>query len=230
MPRVPAPPNRFADEAADKEFRQAHKELNGRALTDGPEDAKLRTEWLELFKKFNGQVKPRVEPKGSKPDSSSCKTLPRGTLEVYVYVPKMKPDDWHGHVGMVLQQPNGSYIRYSMQAVNPNLQGADQIQYLVWWQQTIVKKKPFPRGASPKWFGGGGAKVIRIPTVNAKQVQAAVDEYIKDKSQYHAITNNCADFVNDCLNEADDISLWDHTLPIDYFRELERDFPDCVVK
>ena len=39
------------------------------------------------------------------------------------------------------------------------------------------------------------------------------DDYIKDRPNYHVITNNCADFVNDCLNEADDVSVWDDTLP-----------------
>lgn len=229
MPKAPAPPNRSAVDAAEKAFRKAHPELNGRALTAAPEDAKLREEWLALYKKFNGKVKPRVPPSGNS-SSPSCRNIPRGTLEVYVYIPQMKPDDWHGHVGLVMQQRDGAYVRYSMQALNPNLQGADQIQYLVWWQQTIVKKKTFPRGTPPRKFGSSGSSILRIPTTNAKQIQEAVDQYIKDKSSYHVITNNCADFVNDCLNAADDVSVRDDTLPIDYFRDLKRQFPDCVIK
>jgi hypothetical protein len=230
MPKVPAPINSFAIDAAEKAFRKAHPELKGRQLTMDPSDAELRAEWLKLYTQYNGQVTPRPEKSGKARDENSCKNLPRGALEVYIYEPKRKPDDWHGHIGLVLQQKDGSYIRYSMQAVNPNLQGADQVQYLIWWQQTVVKKQRFAKGTRPKLFGSSGSDVVRIPTTDAAKIQAAVDEYIKDKPHYHVITNNCADFVNDCVNEAKDVSLWDHTLPKTYFQAVTRTYPDCVIK
>ncbi len=173
MPKVPTPINSFAVDAAEKAFRKAHPELKGRGLTMDASDAELRAEWLKLYTHYNGQVTPRSPANnGGARDENSCKNLPRGLLEVYIYEPKRKPDDWHGHVGLVLQQKDGSYIRYSMQAVNPNLQGAEQVQYFIWWQQTIVKKQRFAKGTRPRLFGASGSdgrSLVRIPTASSSE-------------------------------------------------------------
>jgi len=49
-------------------------------------------------------------------------------LEVYVYIVEMRGGDPFGHVGLILQQKNGTYIRYSQAAANPNLHGFDRWQ------------------------------------------------------------------------------------------------------
>ena len=63
-----------------------------------------------------------------------------------------------------------------------------------------------------------------------EQIQKAVNQYIADKTSYHVFTNNCADFVNDTLNAAEDVSVWDKTEPKDYFQGLIDTYPDCLIQ
>ena len=228
MPRV-AKLNERAVKQADEVFYKKHPELKGRPLTSSKLDAHLRAEWLELYGRFGGKVIGRLKPGSRKTTLAKCVTSGKVIEEVYVYIVEMAGGDPYGHVGLVLQQKNGSYIRYSQAARNPNLQGWNKWEYVTWWQEVDVRQRIFPKGTSVKTLASGG-KIIRIPTEHPDQIQNAVNKYISDKSNYHVITNNCADFVNDVLNSADDVSVWDATIPKDYFEKLERQYPDCVIK
>lgn len=83
-------------------------------------------------------------------------------LEVYVYIVEMRGGDSLGHVGLILQQNDGTYIRYSQMAFNPNLHGFDRWQYLpvVAQQQAVVRKTI---GTSVKVLSAGG-KVAALRT------------------------------------------------------------------
>ena len=148
-------------------------------------------------------------------------------LAVYVYIVEMAGGDPYGHVGLIVQQPDGSYVRYSQAAANSKLHGIKRLEYFTWLQEVNVRKHSFPKGTGVKTLASGG-RIIRIPTEHPDQVQQAVNAYIAERSHYHVITNNCADFVNDVLNAAEDISVSDHTLPKVYFDELVNLYPDCV--
>lgn len=227
MPRVHL--NKAAAAQADEAFHAKHPELKGRALTDQPKDARLRAQWLALYQGFGGRVLPRRRPSGRKTSLSACLKSDLSFREVYVYLTEMAGGDPYGHVGMVVQQKDGSYVRYSQAARNPNLHGWDRWEYFSWWQRVEVRKKTFSKNTKPSQFVPG-AKVIRIPTTKPEQVQAAVDQYITDATSYHVITNNCADFVNDVLNTVEDVSVWDKTVPKDYFQGLKETYPDCLIK
>jgi hypothetical protein len=147
-------------------------------------------------------------------------------LEVYVYLVEMSGGDPWGHVGLILQQKDGTYIRYSQAAKNSNLHGFKIVEYFVSMQPALVRRH---LGKSVKGLSAGG-KVIRIPTEHAEKIQKAVDKYIAYESNYNIVTNDCADFVNEVLSEAQDIHIVVCPLPKAYFKELERKYPDCVVK
>jgi len=65
-----------------------------------------------------------------------------------------------------------------------------------------------------------GAQMVMIPTEHNDQVQKAINDYIEADWPYNVITNNCADFVNDVANAAEDINLSDRTIPNKYFDQL----------
>jgi len=165
----------------------------------------------------------------SKDITSACFKSDPSLQEVYVYLTEMAGGDPYGHVGMVIQQKDGSYVRYSQAATNPNLQGWDRWEYLAWWQKVDVRKRTFPKNTTPSYFVPG-AKIMRISTTRPEQIQKAVNQYIADKTSYHVFTNNCADFVNDTLNAAEDVSVWDKTEPKDYFQGLIDTYPDCLIQ
>lgn len=71
--------------------------------------------------------------------------------------------------------------------------------------------------------------MIRIPTKYTDSIQQAANEYIADNSYYHLVTNNCADFVNDTINAANDVDVSDKTIPTDYFMQLKVKYPGCVI-
>ena len=83
------------------------------------------------------------------------------------------------------------------------------------YDDAIVNKRNFGRFPDMP-----GAELVKIPTTQNDKVQKAIDDYIKADWPYNVVTNNCADFVNDVSNEADDINLWDKTIPNDYFDQL----------
>jgi hypothetical protein len=85
------------------------------------------------------------------------------------------------------------------------------------------------RGTSVMVLSAGG-RAIRIPTEHPEQVQSAVDRYITHKSYYNVVTNDCAEFVNHVLNEAQDIKISGSPYPKHYFSELEKLYPDCAVR
>jgi hypothetical protein len=147
--------------------------------------------------------------------------------KVYVYL-YVAAADGHGHVGLILEQKDGSYIRYSQAAENPNLQGWERYQYLTWLQKVNVRTKKFSK-ATPIKSLAPGSKMVQIPTNYPESIQKAVNQYIKDESFYHVVTNNCADFVNDTINAASDVSVSDYTKPIDYYANLSSKYTNCVI-
>jgi hypothetical protein len=229
MPKIAKPFNEAAVKVADEEFYRKHPDRKLKPLTSSPSDGHLRDEWLELYKRHGGKVQPRVPViAGSRKTTlAACMKSEKKPLEVYVYIVEMKGGDPFGHVGLILQQKDGKYIRYSQMARNPNLHGSDRWQYLpvVAQQQAEVHQT---RGTSVKVLSAGG-KVIRIPTEHPDQVQKAVENYLSNTSYYNVLTNDCAEFVNHSLNGAQDISVAGQPLPKLYFWELQKLYPDCVV-
>ena len=108
---------------------------------------------------------------------------------------------------------DGSYTRYSQGARNTKASVKD---LLLWKQDAVVHVK--------KISSLPGGEIVKIPTENNDQIQKAIDKYIKDNDKYHLIGNNCADFVNDNLNAADDVSLPDRTIPNDYMDMLIEEY------
>ena len=227
MPRIPKDVNGTAAKRADEEFYRLHPDRKSKPLTPSPSDATLRAEWLQLYVRFAGRILPRVPAGARRTTLDACIKSHKKVLEVYVYIVEMSGGDPYGHVGLILQQADGTYIRYSQAAANSNLQGTQRWEYLAWMQEVSVRKHVFAKGTPLRTLASGG-RIIRIPTEHPDQVQRAVDAYIADRSHYHVITNNCADFVNDVLNAAEDISVWDKTIPKDHFAELRRLYPDCT--
>lgn len=229
MPRII--PNKAVIEKANEEFYKRHPERKNVPLSTKPEDAKLREEWLLLFKKYGGKVEQR-KPVPTAPTAKLhqlCKASRPDGFNVYVYVYKAAADG-HGHVGLVLKQKDGAYIRYSQAAANPNLQGLDRWEYLVPAQKVNVRIRRFPRNTRPTEFAGG-SNIIGIPTKHLGKIQIAVNKYIKDENNYyHLITNNCADFVNDTINVADDVSIDDKTIPVDYYNQLTIKYKGCEIR
>jgi hypothetical protein len=225
--KVPKPGDKNAATLADDEFYRKHPDRKSKPLTFSLADTRLRREWLEIYKSHGGKVRLQV-PVGAgsrKTTLAECMKSEKKHREVYVYVVHMKsPDPW-GHAGLIVQQKDGTYIRYSQRAANSNLHGFDRWKYFTWQLEVVVGQR---KGKDAVALAAGG-KIIRIPTEHPDDVQTAVDNYIRDKSHYHLITNNCADFVNDVLNQAPDISIPDDTVPTDYFTELEKLYPDCVL-
>jgi hypothetical protein len=229
MPRLAKNLNKTAVQRADEEFYRRHPHRKLRPLTSSRTDDALRAQWLQLYAGYGGSVLPRVPAGAQRTTLAACMTGNTKPLEVYVYLVEMAGGDPYGHAGLILQQPDGSYVRYSQAAANPNLQGLKRAEYLLWMQEVNVRTHPFAKGTSLRRMASGG-RIIRIPTQHPNQVQRAVDAYIADRSHYHVITNNCAEFVNDALNKAEDISIPDKIEPKDYFAELTKLYPDCVVQ
>jgi hypothetical protein len=227
MPRIAKPVDEAARKRADEEFYRIHPDRESKPLTSSHHDAHLVDQWVELFKRHGGNVQPRVPvvAGAGKTTLAACMKSDKKLLEVYVY---LTTGDRYGHVGLILQQKDGTYMRYSQQAANPNLQGSHRWQYLpiVSQQEAVVRQH---RGKSVKALSVGG-RVIRIPTEYPDQVQTAVDNYIANKSYYNLVTNDCAEFVSHALNQAQDISVVGAPLPRVYFHQLENLYPDCVVK
>ena len=73
-------------------------------------------------------------------------------------------------------------------------------------QKVVVRQKIFSKNTPPQRLAVG-SKMVSIPI----------------------ITNNCADFVNDAINVAQDIDISDKTIPAKYYSELIIKFPGCVV-
>jgi uncharacterized protein RhaS with RHS repeats len=117
----------------------------------------------------------------------------------------------HGHVGLIMPNNDGTYTRYSQGADDP---GAPAWQLALWMRDAEVHKKNIPSLDMP------GAELVMIPTKHNDQIQEAIDQYIKDNDKYHVVGNNCADFVNDSVNAADDINLPDRTIPNSYMDTL----------
>lgn len=213
-----------AVQKADEEFYRRHPERLNRPLTSGPEDAALRAEWLAIYRRHAG---PGAVRERQNIRSAPVCDVNGNTKGVYVYL-YVAAAGGHGHVGLVLEQSNGAFIRYSQAAEDPNLQGWDRYEYLTWMQKVVVRQRAFPRGTRPRDFARG-SKMVRIPTMYINSIQKAVDEYIADDSAYHLITNNCADFVNDSINAAEDVDVSDRSVPAQYYSELVKTFPGCVV-
>jgi len=117
----------------------------------------------------------------------------------------------YGHVGLIVPNDDGTYTRYSQGADDPS---APSWQLALWMRDANVHKKNIPSLDMP------GAELVLIPTKHNDQIQKAIDQYIKDNDKYHVVGNNCADFANDSVNEADDINLPDRTIPNDYMDML----------
>jgi hypothetical protein len=196
MPRLAKPINAGAANRADEEFYRRHPDRKSRPLTS-PHDTHLINEWLELYRRYGGnvQLRARVNARSGITTVGACMQPDKKFLEVYVYLVEMSGGDPWGHVGLILQQKDGTYVRYSQAAKNSNLHGLDRLQYVVEMQPALVRRHP---GKSVKDLSAGG-KVIRIPTEHPEQVQKAVDKYIAHESHYSVIRNDCAEFVNEVL-------------------------------
>jgi hypothetical protein len=55
-------------------------------------------------------------------------------------------------------------------------------------------------------------------------IEAAIRAYIDDDSAYHPVTNNCADFITDTANVADDVNLTNRTVPNDFIESLLKQY------
>ena len=229
MPRIAKPGHEHAAKLADEDFYRKHPDRKLKPLTTSLTDGQLRHEWLEMYKRHGGKVRPQVPVvAGKRTTLAACMNSQMKPLEVYVYIVEMRGGDPWGHAGLIVQQKNGTYIRYSQAAANPNLQGWERWQYFAWQQEVVVRQH---RGTNVRALSAGG-RLIRIPTEHPDQVQRGVNNYITDRSHYNLITNNCAEFVNEVLNQADDIWIPDIPgcqLPKAYFWELQKLYPDCVV-
>src|SRR6266550_2170813 len=155
MARISKPINDAAVKLADQEFYRKHPERKLKPLTSSPDDAHLRHEWLGMYKDHGGSVAPEVPVVAGcrKTTLAACMKSDRKPLEVYVYVVQMEGGDPWGHVGLILQQRDGTYIRYSQQAVNSNLHGTDRLQYFLSDQETVVKER---HGSDAKKLAVGG--------------------------------------------------------------------------
>jgi hypothetical protein len=229
MTQLVLPVNKQAVEKADNEFYRRHPEKIDKPLSENPKDAKYRIEWLQLYKQFGGRIREPVRSTKNK-TSRQAVCVDKGDdkhLKVYVYLYQTRGDG-HGHVGMVIEQKSGEFIRYSQAAENPNLQGWEIRKYLINCIKVKVRTKTFSKHTNPSGFAKG-AKIIRIPTKYPEKIQKAVNEYIAEKGCYNLVTNNCADFVNDTINAADDVSVWDKTIPNSYYQQLEVKYPNCAI-
>lgn len=230
--KVTEPLNKQALAKADEEFHILHPELKGKSLNPSQDNfKKLQSEWIRLYQKHGGAIVQKRKPskKTAKPSPEDCFKGVRGYLEVYVLVNSLRGGG-HGHAVLILQQRNKTYVRYSMAARNPNLQGRDRWEYFVWSQPSKVHIKGYPRGYNFKRLSTSDSRIIRIPTKHPEKIQEFVNEYIKQKPKYHIITNNCADFVNDAINSASDVDVSDATRPNDYLENLLEEFPSCELK
>jgi len=117
----------------------------------------------------------------------------------------------YGHTGMIMPNDDGTYTRYSQGADDPN---APWYELVVPLHDVVVHKKEMSSPCMP------GAQMVMIPTEHNDQVQKAINDYIEADWPYNVITNNCADFVNDVANAAEDINLSDRTIPNKYFDQL----------
>jgi len=65
----------------------------------------------------------------------------------------------------------------------------------------------------------GGSRITDISTKYGQKFQTAVNVYINSEDNYYnLITNNCADFVNDTINAADDVDISDKTISVVYYK------------
>lgn len=216
--------NKEAFQKTNAEFYKRHPERKNRPLTQNASDAKLRQEWLTIYKKHAGDG--AVKNASKIPTAPTCGANGKNK-KVYVYL-YVAAGDGHGHVGLILEQKDGSYIRYSQAAENANLQGWDRYEYFAWMQKVVVRIKKFSK-TTPLKSIAPGSKMIQVPTNYPESIQKAVNQYIADESYYHVVTNNCADFVNDTINAASDVNVSDHTKPIDYYSNLLSKFSNCTV-
>jgi hypothetical protein len=111
------------------------------------------------------------------------------------------------------------YLLHPDRKNRPLAQGPDD-STLTWMQKVVVWTRRFPKSAQIQSLAPG-SKMVRIPTAYPDSIQKAVNQYIADKTHYHVVTNNCADFVNDTINAASDINVSDRTKPLDYYKQLQ---------
>lgn len=215
---------REAVQKANEEFYLLHPDRKNRPLTQSPDDSTLRSEWLKIYSKHAGKSAIKTPKKIS---SAPACPLNKEKKAVYVYL-YVTGAGGYGHVGLIIEQEDGTYVRYSQAAENPNLHGWDRYEYLAWLQKVVVRTRRFPKSA-PIQRLAPGSKMVRIPTAYPDSIQKAVNQYIADKTHYHVVTNNCADFVNDTINAASDVDVSDRTKPIDYYKQLIFRFPNCIV-
>jgi hypothetical protein len=150
MTQVAKPGNADAAKRADADIFKKYPDRKSKPLTMSPADAALRAEWLVLYERYGGQVVHRNGPKAPISKQRKRVEVQTAPLGVYVYIVKMAGDDPWGHVGLILQQPDRSYIRYSQAADNPNLQGTDRWEYCTWQQDVRVRQVKFARGTDVK--------------------------------------------------------------------------------
>lgn len=121
----------------------------------------------------------------------------------------------YGHIGIIMPNDDGTYTRYSQGADDPDAPWYELIMPL---HDAVVNIRKM---SSPCM---AGAKMVKIQTKYNDQVQKAIQDYIEADWPYNAITNNCADFVNDVANAAEDINLSDKTIPNQYFDQLLKQY------
>ena len=113
MPRITKPGNKTAAKCADQQFYSRHPDRKSKPLTSSSTDAQLRAEWIEAYNRCGGKTVPRVPSGARKTTLAACMKGPRKLAEVYVYIVEMAGGDPYGHVGLIVQQSDGSYVRYS---------------------------------------------------------------------------------------------------------------------
>jgi hypothetical protein len=118
--------NKEAVEKTNAEFFKRHPEKKNRPLTNNASDAKLRNEWLEIYKKYAG--KNAVKKSSIIPTAPMCGSNGANS-KVYVYL-YVAAADGHGHVGLILEQKDGAYIRYSPSKGTPMTRARESLGLL----------------------------------------------------------------------------------------------------
>lgn len=123
-----------------------------------------------------------------------------------------------GHIGMIVEKKNGSKVRYSQGAINPRTMC---VKIVIFRQVAKVEVQHYPPFTSVD-FIVPNARLLKIPTAFPEKIEQAVEGYIARNKPYHSFTNNCACFIANSLNAADDVKIQKRFLPCSFYKEVKK--------